>query len=171
MDWILDNVAVGSWRDAADASMLEREDIKAILNVRANEDKPDIKEANEREEKYCRDNNIAYCFLPVPDYTTAEDEQFISGVAFIEKYGSSGKRLLVHCGGGLGRSPSFVAAYLIFKGYTAEEAVNLIKKKRRGTFEGGDNIHITRIKKFQIELASAQPKIKKLIESDNPCKN
>ena len=85
MDWILSNVAVGSWRDANDEDILEREDIKAILNVRADEERLDIKEANKREEQYCQYRGFAYCFLPVPDYTPAEDEQLISGVAFIEK--------------------------------------------------------------------------------------
>jgi protein-tyrosine phosphatase len=169
MDWILDNVAVGSWRDAADWNTLAREGIKAILNVRADEDKPDVKEANEREEKYCRDNGIEYCLLPVPDYSVAEDEQLVHGVAFIEKHVNSGRKVLVHCGGGLGRSPSFVAAYLVFKGFTWDGAVNLIKEKRRGTFETGDNIHIPRIRKFQMELAVKLPEIRKWIESDNPC--
>jgi len=81
-----------------------------------------------------------------------------------------GKRVLVHCEGGLGRSPSFVAAYLVFKGHSAEEAVDLIKNKRHGAFYGGDSIHIPTIKRFQAGLADKMLQIAKLAESDNPCK-
>lgn len=170
MDWILDNVAIGSWRDAIDWSLLKKENIKAILNVRADENDPAIKETNEKEKNYCIANTIKYCYMPVQDFTVASDDQLIRGVAFIERNIGLGKRVLVHCGEGRGRSPSFVAAYLIFKGCSAEKAVGLVKKKRSGCFEGRDGIHVPRIKKFQMELSSNLLKIKKLIEVDDPCK-
>jgi protein-tyrosine phosphatase len=80
-----------------------------------------------------------------------------------------GKRVLVHCEGGLGRSPSFVAAYLVFKGHSAKEAVDLLKKKR-GAFNGADSIHIPIIKRFQTGLADKMLQIAKLAESNDPCK-
>jgi protein-tyrosine phosphatase len=125
MDWILDNVAVGSWRDAANKTLLSAGKINAILNVRSDDGDPAKKEANETEEQYCIANSIAYCFLPVNDFSPAEIDQLIHGVAFIEKNVKLERRVLVHCGAGLGRSPSFVAAYLIFKGYSVEEAINI----------------------------------------------
>jgi protein-tyrosine phosphatase len=166
MNWILDNVAIGSWRDASNSSLLKNEGIKAILNVRADEDDPIKKENNEREKKYCIANGINYCHLPVPDSTVATDDQLIRGIVFIERNVRLGRRILVHCGEGLGRSPSFVAAYLIFKGNTSEKAVDLMKKKRCRSFEGSDSIHIPRLKRFEAELTSKLPQIDKLMESD-----
>ena len=49
MDWILEDVAVGSWQDALDQSLLKLEKVGAILNVRSDENDAGIKEANERE--------------------------------------------------------------------------------------------------------------------------
>jgi len=148
MDWILDNVAVSSWRDAADPSILIKQGITAILNVRADEGDEIKKQANEKEKQYCRNNGINYCYLPVPDFNAATTDQLIRGVAFIERSILQGRKVLVHCGEGLGRSPSFIAAYLVFKGYDAKEAIDLIRNRHRGSFEGGDRVHIPRIEQF-----------------------
>ncbi len=170
MDWILSKLAVGSWRDAADLEALKREDIGAILNARGDEGNPLIRADNEREEKYCHDNGIAYCHLSIPDYTAASEDQLIRGVAFIEKHIGIGRRVMVHCAGGFGRSPSLIAAYLVYKGYSSEEAVNLIKKRRRGAFTGDIGDHIPNIKRFESALAGNIDQIRRLAESENPCK-
>lgn len=153
VNWILHNVAVGSSSDAANTSLLKTQGITAILNVRADEDNPAIIEANEREKKYCNDNDIKYCHLPVRDFTVPTDEQLVKGVFFIEKNVRVGRRVLVHCGAGLGRSPAFVASYLIFKGCETEESIASIKQNRPMVFEGRDRIHIARIKEFQAKLS------------------
>jgi protein tyrosine phosphatase (PTP) superfamily phosphohydrolase (DUF442 family) len=169
LNWILDNLGVGNWLAASDHGLLVEEAIGAILNVRGDEESY-VKEANEGEERYCGDNNIAYCFLPLPDGTLATQGQLIQGVAFIEKCIRLGKRVLVHCEAGHGRSPSFAAAYLVYKGRNTEQVVALVKEKRPGAFEHQDAIHISNIKKFEEELGSTRNQIEKLIESDDPCK-
>ena len=43
-----------------------------------------------------------------------------------------GKRIMVHCDGGISRSPSFVIAYLMWKyGYEIEKAINIVNEKRK----------------------------------------
>ncbi|MEM2094067.1 MAG: dual specificity protein phosphatase [Candidatus Bathyarchaeia archaeon] len=168
MDWILSNVAIGNWRDAVDIAALISEGVSAILNVRGDEDISTIKEVNEREKRYCVENRIAYCYLPIRDYTPASEEHLINGVAFIEKHTRLGGRVLVHCGAGLGRSPSIVAAYLVYRGYSSEEAVGLIKMRRRGAFEGNDVVHIPNIKRFQRRLTDVKLQIERLIEYEVP---
>ena len=101
MDWILENVAVGSWRDASNQSLLEFENVGAILNVRSDENEASKKEANERVEEYCSIHNIEYCYIPLKNVTTATDSQFVSGIAFIERNIESGRNVLVHCGDGM----------------------------------------------------------------------
>ena len=158
MNWILDNVGLGSWRDAADQELLNRESVGCILNVRHDEGDPAKREANAREENYCAAHSVGYHYLPIKDFKEATNDQFVEGVAFIERCVAARKRVLVHCGEGRGRSPSVVAAYLVFKGYGVDDALHLIKSKRDGCFERGDNVHVSNIQKFasQIEEKSAR---------------
>lgn len=45
------------------------------------------------------------------------------------------KRTFVHCTAGIGRAPQTVISYLIFfKGYTLDDAINLVKAKRPITY-------------------------------------
>jgi len=156
MDWIVGNVAVGSWEDASPAnqSLLKSERVDAILNVRSDENKVSIKEANDREEEYCSSNNIRYCHIPLNDCTVATDDQLATGVAFIDLNAKSERKVLVHCGAGMGRSPSFVAAYLLFSKECkdAKSAIELIQKRRPGCFEDCDDIHTPRIIEFERKL-------------------
>lgn len=155
------NVAVGSWEDAANQSLLQSENVGAILNVRSDESDISKKEANEREEKYCSSHNIGFCHIPVKDFTKATIDQFVSGVAFIARNVESGRKVLVHCGAGWGRSPSFVAAYLLFtkECNDTQSAVELIQQKRPRCFEGDDAIHIARIREFEKKLPELRPQI------------
>lgn len=163
MDWILRNVAVGSWEDASPAnqSLLKSEKVGAILNVRSDENDASIKKANEREWKYCSYHNIGYCHIRLKDCTVATDDQLATGVAFIDLNVKSGRNVLVHCGAGMGRAPSFVAAYLLFKKESkdAKSAIELIQKRRPGCFEDCDEIHIPRLIEFEKKLPAKRAQI------------
>ena len=50
---------------------------------------------------------------PVKDFTAPSTEQLRQGVAAIERAGAEGKRVAVHCGGGLGRTGTLLACYLV----------------------------------------------------------
>lgn len=144
---------MGGWRDAASQSLLETEKVGAILNVVSDQNDSAKREANKREQEYCSSHKIAYCNIPLKDFTAATDEQFVAGIAFIERNVRLDRKVLVHCGMGLGRSPSFVAAHLLYKGYNSETAITLIKNKRdQSCFEGYDEIHVDRIREFEKEL-------------------
>jgi protein-tyrosine phosphatase len=168
MDWLLNNVAVGSWKDAANRELLESEAIGAILNVRGDERETWAREANKKEAEYCAFAELKYLHLQLPDVTVATDDQFARGIAFIAANVRLNRRkVLVHCGEGMGRSPSFVAVYLLFSGECKEAngAINFIQKKRRGCFEGIDNIHIHRIIEFEKRLPAMRVQIDTMIES------
>ena len=166
MDWILENVAVGSWH-AVNQSGLKSKRVGAILNVRSDENEVWIKEANEQEEEYCSSHGIGYCHVPLEDFTAATDDEFASGIAFIERNVRLGRKVLVHCGAGKGRSPSFVAVYLLFKRLAPDTAtaIALIREKRPECFEGDDKIHISRIREFEKMLPEKLAQIEYMIES------
>jgi len=71
-----------------------------------------------------------YIWIPVKNHTAPKPDQLEFGVSVLEKLVSMKKKVYVHCKNGHGRAPTLVAAYLVKKGKTPEEAEGLIKTKR-----------------------------------------
>ena len=71
-----------------------------------------------------------YIWIPVVDEMAPTYDQLSFGVESIEKLVSQNRKIYVHCKNGHGRAPTFVAAYLIRKGYGLEDAINFVKSKR-----------------------------------------
>ncbi len=71
-----------------------------------------------------------YCYLPTVDDEAPTLEHLRRGVEFVEEAVSAGESVYIHCGGGIGRAPTMAAAYFISRGYTLEDAVELIRETR-----------------------------------------
>lgn len=71
-----------------------------------------------------------YLYLPTEDNTAPTLDHLQQGVEFIRKIIANEGKVYIHCGSGLGRGPSMVAAYLISEGKTTQEAIQQIKKAR-----------------------------------------
>ena len=41
----------------------------------------------------------------------------------------------MHCGAGIGRTGTMIACYLVDKGFSAEEAIQLVRQARPGSIE------------------------------------
>lgn len=98
---------------------LERAGVTASISMRAEYD----------DEKYGLAMN-EYSYLPTVDNTAPTLEHLERGVAFIRNVVESGGTVYVHCGSGVGRAPTMVAAYLISEGKSLEEAHDQIQKAR-----------------------------------------
>lgn len=85
-----------------------------------------------------------YVWIPVKNHTAPTNEQLSFGGATIEKLVSMKKKIYIHCKNGHGRAPTMVAAYLIKKGKTVNEAIDLIKEKR-------PTMHLEQIQKTALE--------------------
>lgn len=85
-----------------------------------------------------------YVWIPVKNHTAPTSEQLSFGVATIEKLVGMQKKIYIHCQNGHGRAPTFVAAYLIKKGKTVDEAINFIKDRR-------PTIHLEKVQKNAVE--------------------
>jgi hypothetical protein len=72
-----------------------------------------------------------YVWMPVKNHTAPTPEQLEFGVSVLEKLVSMGKKVYVHCKNGHGRAPTLVAAYLVRKASSPEEAEALVKSKRQ----------------------------------------
>jgi protein-tyrosine phosphatase len=53
------------------------------------------------------------------------------GVQFIDTAVQAGQRVLVHCKMGIGRSPTMIAAYFVWKGQTVNDAIRQVEGTRR----------------------------------------
>jgi atypical dual specificity phosphatase len=73
--------------------------------------------------------------LPVADFTPPTEEQLEQGVTAMQEALDAGQGVAVHCGGGLGRTGTLVACYLVRRGASAEEAIALVRRARPGSIE------------------------------------
>lgn len=72
-----------------------------------------------------------YNYLPTVDNTAPTIEHLVQGVAFIKSVVEKEGTVYVHCGSGVGRAPTAVAAYLIAEeGLSVEDAIAKIKATR-----------------------------------------
>ena len=73
--------------------------------------------------------------LPVKDFTAPSPEQLARGVAAMTAAVAAGQSVAVHCGGGLGRTGTLLACYLVRQGVDPEEAIRRIRSVRPGSVE------------------------------------
>ncbi|HEV7662665.1 MAG TPA: dual specificity protein phosphatase family protein [Chloroflexota bacterium] len=73
--------------------------------------------------------------LPVPDFTPPTQQQLRQGVAAISTALAAGTRVVVHCRGGLGRTGTLLAAYLVTQGRTPSAAIAEVRAARPGSIE------------------------------------
>jgi ADP-ribosyl-[dinitrogen reductase] hydrolase len=81
--------------------------------------------------------NIDWLHLPTPN-DLVPDESFLQNwrdnCFKIHELLNDGKNVFIHCMGGIGRTSVLAAIILIERGYTAEEAIKIIKDTRENSF-------------------------------------
>lgn len=98
---------------------LRERGITAVVNLRTEFDDEAAGIAPER-----------YLYLPTTDDLPPSLAHLQTGVDFIEEEIRRGGGVYVHCGAGVGRAPTMVAAYLARRGLTAVEAWARIREVR-----------------------------------------
>jgi protein-tyrosine phosphatase len=117
--WITKELAVGyAPRSHSDLATIRLQGIAAIVNLCA-----------ECYDLYDIEKNASFdvYYLPIPDEEAPALEDLEKALAWVAACINSGKKVLVHCRFGIGRTGTFVAAYLMGKGYNLEAAIRKIK--------------------------------------------
>ncbi|ARM74876.1 protein-tyrosine phosphatase family protein [Acidianus manzaensis] len=77
------------------------------------------------------ENNLKYLHIPIPDGYPPTESQFEEIMQWLD-----GKGNLVHCVGGIGRTGTVIAAYLIIKeGFNPIDAVDEVRNYRPGAVQ------------------------------------
>ncbi len=73
--------------------------------------------------------------LPVPDFTAPSPALLAEAVAAINETIAAGAAVSVNCLGGLGRTGTVVAAWLVSQGMAASESIAFMRERRPGSIE------------------------------------
>ena len=87
-------------------------------------------------EEFVRDLGLECYHLPMRDHQMPDGETLERAARLVVDLTRSGKKVLVHCAAGQGRTGTVLAAYLILKdGISAEEAIRRVRSLRPGSIE------------------------------------
>jgi atypical dual specificity phosphatase len=129
--WFEDgHVAACRYPDAKALEALSRAGVTLVINLH------ERAHTSERLAQY----PMREVHLPVRDFTPPTADQLESGVTAIIAELDAGGRVAVHCGGGLGRTGTLMACYLVARGASAEDAIARIRSARPGSIETTEQV-------------------------------
>ena len=120
LTWITEDLAVGyAPFSTSDLESVQRAGIGAIVNLCG--EVCDLVELQETA-------GFEVYFLPVPDACAPDLEEMEKAMSWLDNSIRVGKKVLVHCRFGVGRTGTFVTAYLMKKGLDMKAAQKMLKK-------------------------------------------
>ena len=121
LNWITRNLATGyAPMSNAELASIKAQDIDAIINLCA-----EFSDLHLIEEKA----GFEVYYLPVWDEETPDMEEMEKGLAWLDEAIYLGKKILVHCRHGIGRTGTLIASYMIRRGMNLKSAEKKLKKK------------------------------------------
>lgn len=122
LSWITNQLAVGhAPMSYDDLDFLRRQGIGAIVNLCA-----EFCDLHEIEQKH----GFEVYYLPVHDNEAPSETSLEKGLDWLDEAIYLGKKVLVHCRHGIGRTGTFVAAYLLRRGFGLKLAKQQLKNTR-----------------------------------------
>jgi len=120
--WITENIATGrapmSYEELDD---IRRQGIGAIVNLCG-----EFSDLHEIEENA----GFEVLWIPTADETAPAMEAMEQGLEWLDEAVYLGKKVLIHCRHGIGRTGTFITAYLLRRGFTLKKAGKLLKATR-----------------------------------------
>ena len=122
LTWITEDLAVGhAPMSYADLDFIRGQGVAAIVNLCG-----EYCDLHEIEEK----SGFEVFYLPIPDECAPDMEALEKGLSWVDDALYQGKKILVHCRFGIGRTGTFVTAFLIRRGLGLKVTQKKLKKKR-----------------------------------------
>jgi len=154
-DWIIkDKIAASSMPyDEEDIKELKKLGINAVLCLAEEEELnfKNIEEYRQILKKY----EIELMHKPIIDSSAPSLMEINKCLEWIDDQIENGKKVLVHCRAGLGRTGTILSCYLIKKlGLTAEEAIRFIRRIRPGSVESPSQILAVKLYEKHLKLIS-----------------
>src|SRR5262249_20399519 len=84
---------------------------------------------------WVNDAGLLAVSVPVPDMEPPTDRQLDRVLETIRKANATGMGVAVHCGAGLGRTGTVLAAYFVTRGIPVRAAVEKVRELRPGSIE------------------------------------
>lgn len=122
-DWVTPSLAVGGRFAPSDAARLVREHaIRHVVDLRLEE---------RDDERVLRRHGIELLHLPTEDVCAIDVAAIEIGVAWVNARLDRGRRVLVHCEHGIGRSALLALCVLVSRGEPPLDALRRAKEARR----------------------------------------
>lgn len=122
LTWVTKNLAVGhAPMSYEELDSLKAQGIDAIVNLCG-----EFSDLHEIEQ----DAGFEVFWLPIPDETAPKMEAMEKGLEWLDEATYLGKKVLVHCRHGIGRTGTFVTAYLLRRGFDLKKAGKMMKTTR-----------------------------------------
>jgi atypical dual specificity phosphatase len=86
-------------------------------------------------EALVKEVGLEYHYFAILPYGTPSLQQINDFIDLVNTNRAQNRPVAVHCFMGWGRTGTFLAAYLISEGMSAEEAIDLVREKRPGSIE------------------------------------
>ncbi|HEX5415667.1 MAG TPA: HAD-IA family hydrolase [Chloroflexota bacterium] len=121
VSWVRPNLAVGGRVQPENLARLKRLGIDSVVDLRAEEsDDPEL----------MAENGLRFLHLPMADTFALTQDQMREGSRWVAAERAAGRKVLVHCQHGVGRSVMLVCATLLRDGLAVTDALAQIKQRR-----------------------------------------
>lgn len=123
LHWVTDDVAVGgAFPSERTADLASAHGIGAVVDLR--QEDCDDRVALDRA-------GIAFLHLPTPDHHPATIDHLNEGVRFVRAQTAAGRRVLIHCQHGIGRSALLALCAMVDGGHEPLAALKQAKDRRQ----------------------------------------
>jgi atypical dual specificity phosphatase len=132
--WIESSVLAGCGRPegVAELEAAKREGVGAIVSLTGTPLSPEVID------------RLGFAYLHSPLSVIPSIQQLTQIIQFIESQKSQSHSVLVHCGEGIGRTGTVLAAYLVYHGMRADDAIRVVREKRSGSVQTVEQENIVR---------------------------